>query len=275
MAASRVVGCAGCRDGLDFDFTMAFQPILDLSSQTIFAQEALVRSLDGDGAAAVLSKVTDTNRFSFDQQCRVKAVELASTLRLPGRLSINFMPNSVYEPAHCLRTTLQAARKFSMPLDRIIFEVTEGERIADPQHLKRVFDTYKRSGLLTAIDDFGAGYAGLNLLAEYQPDIIKLDMDLVRGIDASAIRRAIVDGILGVCRTLSITVIAEGIETEAEMTTLRDMGVHLFQGFLFARPQLGVVPQIVWPGAAPRHAVPEPRAKGLPDLGWLGGALPV
>jgi EAL domain-containing protein (putative c-di-GMP-specific phosphodiesterase class I) len=270
-----LIGCAGCRDGLDFDFTMAFQPILDLSKQEVFAHEALVRGLGGEGAASILGRVTDGNRFAFDQQCRVKAVELASALRLPGRVSINFLPNAVYEPVHCLRTTIQAARQAGMPLDRIILEVTEGERISDPQHLKRILDAYKRSGLLTAIDDFGAGYAGLNLLAEYQPDIIKLDMDLVRGIDANVTRKAIVGGIVGVCRALSITVVAEGIETEGEMTTLRDLGVDLMQGFLFARPQLGLGPQVTWPEPPARPAAPDSRAKAIPDLGWLGGALPV
>jgi EAL domain-containing protein (putative c-di-GMP-specific phosphodiesterase class I) len=260
-----LLGCAGCRDGLDFDFTMAFQPILHLSKQEVFAHEALVRGLGGEGAGSILAQVTDRNRFAFDQHCRVKAVELASALRLPGRVSINFLPNAVYEPVHCLRTTIQAARGAGMPLDRIILEVTEGERIADPQHLKRILDAYKRSGLLTAIDDFGAGYAGLNLLAEYQPDIIKLDMDLVRGIDANATRKAIVSGILGVCHALSITVVAEGIETEAEMTTLRDMGVDLMQGFLFARPQLGAMPQVRWPDALARPAIPALHANAVPD----------
>ncbi len=242
-----LVGCAGCREELDFDFTMAFQPILDVEAGEVFAQEALVRGLSGEGAGAILGRITEANRFAFDQRCRVKAVELASQLRLPGRVSINFLPNAVYEPVHCLRTTLEAARRTGTPLDRIILEVTEGERIVDPQHLKRILLTYKSSGLVTAIDDFGAGYSGLNLLAEYQPDIIKLDMELVRGIDANAARRAIVAGILGVCRALGIATVAEGIETDGEMRTLREMGITLMQGYLFARPQLGVVPAVNWP----------------------------
>src|SRR5690606_15259672 len=95
---------------------------------------------------------------------------------------------------------------------------------------------YKEFGLLTAIDDFGAGYSGLNLLADFQPDIIKLDMLLTRNIDSDRVRRSIVAGILTVCRELDIMVIAEGIETDAEYATLREMGVAYFQGYLFARP---------------------------------------
>ena len=251
MTKSLGVGCAGCRSGLTFDFTMAFQPILDVASNEVFAHEALVRGLNGEGAATILGQVNEENRFAFDQHCRTKAVEMAADLRLPGRVSINFLPNAVYEPSHCLRTTLEAARRTGTPLDRIILEVTEGERIQDARHLKNVLETYKRSGLITAIDDFGAGYAGLNLLAEYQPDIIKLDMELVRGVDQDATRRAIVAGILGVCRALAIKPIAEGIETEAEMRTLRDLGIDLMQGYLFARPQLGAVPAVRWPEQQP------------------------
>lgn len=244
------IGCAGCRTELDFDFTMAFQPILDLAAQRVFAHEALVRGLHGEGAGAVLARVTDDTRFAFDQRCRVKAVELAAAQGLPGAVSINFMPNAVYEPAHCLRTTLEAARRTGMPLERIILEVTEGERVGDPGHLKRILETYKRSGLVTAIDDFGAGYAGLNLLADYQPDILKLDMQLTRGIDTRRPRQAIVAAIVSVCRALSITPIAEGVETAAEMRTLRELGIDLMQGYLFARPQVGPLPAIAWPSPA-------------------------
>jgi EAL domain-containing protein (putative c-di-GMP-specific phosphodiesterase class I) len=254
MDGSPNLSCAGCRAGLDFDFAMAFQPILDLDEGEVWAQEALVRGPGGEGAAEVLGRVTPENRFAFDQRCRVKAVETAAALGLPGRVSINFLPNAVYEPAHCLRTTLEAARRTGTPLDRIILEVTEGERVLDPAHLRRIFETYKRSGLVTAIDDFGAGYSGLNLLADYQPDLIKLDMALVRGIDGNAARRAIVAGILGVCRALGIAAVAEGVETEGEMRTLRDLGIGLQQGFLFARPQLGTVPRVAWPEGAPKGA---------------------
>ncbi|TNC74632.1 EAL domain-containing protein [Rubellimicrobium roseum] len=247
MTSALSPSCAGCRTPLGFDITMAFQPILDLDRGHVFAHEALVRGTDGEGAGAVLARVTDDTRFAFDQLCRVRAVELAAALSLPGAVSINFMPNAVYEPAHCLGTTLAAARSTGMALDRIILEVTEGERVADAGHLRRILDTYKRSGLVTAIDDFGAGYSGLNLLAEYQPDIIKLDMNLTRGIDGHRARQAIVAAIVQVCRALSITPIAEGVETAEEMRTLREIGIPLQQGYLFARPRTAALPEIAWP----------------------------
>src|SRR5262245_58847477 len=102
-------GCQGCKTQLDFDISMAFQPIVDVETETVFAHEALVRSVDGAPAQAVLSRINDANRYAFDQRCRVRAVELASALGMQSMLSINFMPNAVYEPTRCLRTTLEAA----------------------------------------------------------------------------------------------------------------------------------------------------------------------
>lgn len=247
--SSERAGCAGCRTGLDFSFTMAFQPIVDLASQRVFAHEALVRGLNGEGAGTILAQVTNANRFAFDQRCRVTAVELAARLGLPA-VSINFMPNAVYEPAHCLRTTLEAARRTGMPLDRIILEVTEGEKVSDPNHLRRILEAYKRSGLVTAIDDFGAGYAGLNFLADYQPDILKLDMALTRGIDTDRPRQAIVAAVVSLCRTLAITPIAEGVETEPEMRILRQLGIDRMQGYLFAKPMLEAAAPVTWPSLA-------------------------
>ena len=226
---------------------MAFQPIVDVRSREVFAYEALVRGLDGSGAAHILGQVNDDNRYQFDQACRVKAVRLAAQLGMDCHVSINFLPNAVYEPAACIRTTLEAAQQHQFPTDRLIFEITENERVVDKEHLKRILEEYRRRGFKTAIDDFGAGYSGLNLLAEFQPDIIKLDMELVRHIDTNPVRHAIVQGILGVCKALSIEVIAEGVETLAEYRTLRALGIHYFQGYLFAKPAFEQLPAIHWP----------------------------
>ena len=99
----RPLGCKQCLESnpLDFEITMAFQPIVDLETKSVFAYEALVRGKDGAGAGAVLSRVTNDNRYAFDQTCRVRAVQLASELGLNCKLSINFLPNAVYRPETC------------------------------------------------------------------------------------------------------------------------------------------------------------------------------
>ncbi|CAN5144388.1 hypothetical protein BH11PSE10_BH11PSE10_07250 [soil metagenome] len=246
--------CEGCGEGVTqpFPFTMAFQPIVKASNRTVFAYEALVRGLGGESASTVLARVTRRNRYAFDQSCRRTAIDLAARLGIVERgvcLSINFIPGAMYEPENCVRATLAAARRAQLPADRLIFEVTEGEEVLEPSHLAKIFDVYRRHGFRPAIDDFGAGYAGLNLLAEFQPSIIKLDRKLIQDIDASRPKQAIVRGVLSVCIDLAITPIAEGVETEAEYRTLRALGVDLFQGYLFARPGFEALPEPTFPDA--------------------------
>ncbi|MFN3581008.1 MAG: EAL domain-containing protein, partial [Pseudomonas sp.] len=130
---------------------------------------------------------------------------------------------------------------------RIVLELTEWK---DPRlfaGLPQAIAALQAHGIRVAIDDFGAGYSGLNLLAEFQPDIIKLDMEMVRDIDRDPVRQAIVKGILGVCIALNIEVIAEGIESLAELRLLQSLGINLFQGYLFAKPGFEHLPEINWP----------------------------
>jgi EAL domain-containing protein (putative c-di-GMP-specific phosphodiesterase class I) len=244
-------GCAQCKNEheLDFDFVFAYQPIVDLGTRSIYAHEALIRGPNGESAYSVLSQVTDTNRYSFDQACRVGAIRGAAALGMKEFLSINFLPNAVYRPEACIRSTFEAARLYQFPIEQIIFEVTEGEQIQDRPHLVNIFREYRRLGFRTAIDDFGAGYAGLNLLSEYQPDIVKIDMELVRGIDASKPKQAIVNGIVSICAALNVRVLAEGIETAAERDFLRNAGIDLMQGYLFCKPTLqaiGIIEPSAW-----------------------------
>ncbi|WKW11500.1 EAL domain-containing protein [Pseudogemmatithrix spongiicola] len=242
------LSCRACRDGagLDFAITMAFQPIVDVEAKTVFAHEALVRGLHGEGAADVLAKVNDHNRYRFDQAARVAAISVAAELQLSTPVSINFLPNAVYRPETCIRVTLEAAAELGFPTSQIIFEVNEAEPIGDRAHLKGIFAEYKRKGFKTAIDDFGAGYAGLALLADFEPDLIKLDMALIRNIHQDRTRRAIIAGTLQTCASLDITVIAEGVETDDEVAVLRDMGVRLFQGYRFGRPATRAIPEPTW-----------------------------
>jgi EAL domain-containing protein (putative c-di-GMP-specific phosphodiesterase class I) len=243
--------CGQCRgdDLLDVDIRMAFQPIVDVSTRSVFAYEALVRGADGAGAADVIARLRPEQMYRFDQTCRVRAIATAAALGMTARLSINFIPNAVYEPATCIRLTLAAAERCGFPSDRLIFEVTESERIRDTRHVVGIIEDYQRRGFLTAIDDFGAGYAGLHLLAEFQPNIVKLDMALIRRIDRDAVRASIVSGIMATCRALDCTVLAEGVETPDEYRCLHAMGVRLFQGYLIARPALEALPAVddaVW-----------------------------
>lgn len=246
MNEDKVIACAECAKGtgLEFDFTMAFQPIVNTTSKEVFAQEALVRGINQESAWDILGRIDDQNRYRFDQACRIKAVQLAAKLNIKSFISINFLPNAVYDPELCIRTTIEAAETFGFPTNLIIFEFTEGEKVQDPAHLRKIVQYYRKKGFLTAIDDFGSGYSGLNLLADFQTDLVKLDMCLIRNIDQNKNRRAIVKGIVQVCKDLEIKVIAEGVETYEELITLQSFGIELFQGYYFAKPKFQDLAQI-------------------------------
>src|SRR5690242_9518525 len=119
--------CGKCKSSgeLEFELAFAYQPIVDIETRTIFAHEALVRGPNGEGAWSVLSQVTDENRYQFDQACRVQAIKGAAALGMRESLSINFLPNAVYQPAACIQSTFAAAREYGFPIENIIFEVTE------------------------------------------------------------------------------------------------------------------------------------------------------
>ncbi len=242
--------CSICGNGMrnELDFSFAYQPIVDLPARRIFAHEALVRGPSGQSAASVLERIGEATRYSFDQACRVKAIDLACDFGLLERggekLSINFLPHAVYRPEVCIQTTLQAARKRGLEVSSIVFEVTEGERIEDGPWFAEILREYRRQGFLTAIDDFGAGYAGLRLLSDFQPDLIKLDMDLVRDVDTQPARQAIARSVVRLAQELRIALVVEGVETPGERDFFLHEGVALFQGYLFSKPAFQNLPRI-------------------------------
>ena len=197
----------------------------------------MVRGPTGEGAATVLDKVGDVLRYSFDQKCRFVAIKTAREAGFKNAiLSINFMPRAVYEPELCIKSTLDAVSQFGFPIEQLMFEVSELEKADDHKHIAYIFKAYKKMGFRTAIDDFGAGNSGLSLLADFVPDVIKLDRVLVDGISESKVKRIIVKNLLQLSADLGVEVIAEGIEAFTDLEFLRSEGVRYIQGFLLGRP---------------------------------------
>ena len=240
--------CRLCNAGPELPFSMAFQPIVDVKAGTVTAYEALARGPRGEAASTVLDHTLHTNRYSIDQRCREKAIAMAATLGMldtTASLSVNFYPNAVYEPKQCLRRTFNAASSVGFPLERIIFEVSEVEKVRDHQHLSNIMTEYRAHGLRVAIDDFGSGHSGLSLLSKFQPDIVKLDRALMERIHERPASRRIVQSVVEVCADLGIQVIAEGVETKEEMQAVCELKITLMQGFYFAEPQFEALP--AWP----------------------------
>ncbi|WP_244502110.1 EAL domain-containing protein [Terriglobus roseus] len=229
---------------------MAFQPIVDVSVGRVYAYEALVRGPQGQGADTVLSQVNDENLYAFDQSCRVRALTLASQLGLTdsgAMLSINFLPGAVYSPAACIQLTLKTARDLNFPLHKLIFEITEGEKVKNPNHLEAIAREYNKHGFKIAMDDFGAGFANLNLLADLSADIVKLDMGLTRNLHLRLKARRIVRSLVSLCQQIDVALIAEGVESPDEYAALRDSGIHLMQGYLLAKPEFEALPLFTLP----------------------------
>ena len=162
-------------------------------------------------------------------------------------MSLNFMPGAVYSPQACIQQTLRAAREHKFPLKSLIFEITEDEKVRDPGHLERIISEYRKHGFAMALDDFGAGFSGLNLLAELAVDIVKLDAKLIRDIHLHSRSQVIVSAMASVCRELGVHLIGEAVETVEEYEVLRECGITLMQGYLFARPMFEGLPEITWP----------------------------
>jgi blue light- and temperature-responsive anti-repressor len=228
-------------------FSYAFQPIVDVVAREVFSYEALIRGRANEPAPRVLDNVPAHAKYQFDEDSRVAAIALAVQLGLDCHLNLNLLPQGLYASDTSVTSTLAAAAQRALPIDRVILEITEGEVIADYVHLGQQLNEFRRMGLKVAIDDFGAGYSGLNMLADFQPDQIKIDMNLVRGIERHGPRQAIVRAVVQVCGDLGIDVIAEGVESLAEFAWFAEHGVRLFQGYLFARPGFESLPRAQFP----------------------------
>lgn len=223
---------------------MAFQPIVNVLTREVFAYEALVRGPHGEPAAWVFGQVTPENMYHFDQTCRITAIRAAARVGVQTRLSINFLPNAVYEPATCIRATLNTAQEVGFPLDRLMFEITEHESVLNEARVRRIIDAYRGYGFVTALDDYGAGHATAGLLLALRPDIVKVDMAVIRGIDRDHWRSSLVDHLAQFAAKVGLMVIAEGVETVEEARCLLSLGITHMQGYLFARPAFEALPDV-------------------------------
>lgn len=226
-------------------FSHAFQPIIDVTSGAIVSYEALLRGTNNEPPGCVFNKINKSSLMSFDQYNREHALELAARLGVDCALNINFTPGAIlFEEGLYVTATLEKAKSLGFDAKQLVIEIIESEFIHDIDLLASVLNELRGESMVIAIDDFGAAYSGLNMLAEIQPDLIKLDMSLLRDIDHHGPRQAIVKGIFSVCVDLGIDVLAEGVESQGEFNFLRSIGVKLYQGYFFAKPGFECLPQI-------------------------------
>jgi EAL domain-containing protein (putative c-di-GMP-specific phosphodiesterase class I)/CheY-like chemotaxis protein len=222
---------------------MAFQPIVCFSQKRIHAYEALVRTDE-----ATLAR-PDHFFNAAEQLGRVQ--QLGRTIRAAVARAIVNAPDDVliFVNLHASDLADDELYSASSPLapyaQRIVFEITERASLDRFRDIQDRVASLRAHGYRVAVDDLGAGYAALSSLASLQPEVVKLDMSLVRGVDQQPIKRRLVASLQTLGEPLGITVVAEGVETIAERDTLLAVGCDLFQGYLFAKPQRGF-PSVNW-----------------------------
>jgi EAL domain-containing protein (putative c-di-GMP-specific phosphodiesterase class I) len=221
------------------EFWSAYQPIVTLADRSVIAHEALLRGLvDGrEVGGGDLFFVAESAGWlaRLDRIGRESAITGAMPWIGDADLFINFNPTSIYRAQVCLASTEQVAHASGLAPAQLVFEVVESHAIADRGHLVSVLEHYRSLGWRVALDDVGAGYSSLSLLAAVRPEVVKLDKGLVQGLPDDG-ARTVLKAIADLAHQLGAVVVAEGIETEQLAEEVAALGADLGQGWLFGHP---------------------------------------
>ncbi|HAD08971.1 MAG TPA: hypothetical protein DCF62_05785 [Porticoccaceae bacterium] len=218
-----------------------FQPIVSLSRQALYGYEGLIRGPSNSALHSPEKLFSVAEHYGrhdeLDFLCRETIIRQFVELNLPGRLFLNINPVALMSSGYRQGMTALYLRKYGLNPNRIVIEITETQPIEDYQLIRAAIEHYREEGFIIALDDLGAGYAGLKLWSELRPDFVKVDRHFISGIDTDNVKRQFVNHILEISRSTSCTVIAEGIETGEEYATVRKLGADFAQGYYFARPK--------------------------------------
>ncbi|HEY2030868.1 MAG TPA: EAL domain-containing protein [Myxococcales bacterium] len=214
--------------------TMAYQPVVDVAKGTVFGYEALMRTTEKSypSPLAVLEAAERLDRLA-DLGRRIRELVAVQTAQAPdgAAILVNLHPRDLLD-----EQLFDRKAPLSLVAKRVILEVTERSLLEDVPNPHARIARLRGLGFRVAVDDLGAGYAGLNSFAQLEPDVVKLDLTLVRDIHLSSMKRSLVQAMIEVCRSLNVLLIAEGVETAAERDVLTELRCPLMQGYLFARP---------------------------------------
>jgi len=212
---------------------MAFQPIVQWPARALFGYEALVRTSepalarppDLIGAAERLRKLPELGRAI--RNAVAARIASASGSAFVNLHAADLLDDHLFDPASPLSAHART----------VVLEITERAGLDEVKDARARVESLKRMGYRIAVDDLGAGYAGLTSFAQLEPNIVKLDMSLVRNVHEAPTKRKLIQSIVALCRDLGIEPVAEGVETAAERDVLEQLGCTLLQGYLFGRPE--------------------------------------
>lgn len=254
--AMELLGTVGAqaidRAGLEASLTrclqtlwIAYQPIVNLRDRRVLGYEALLRSnepaLPHPGAVLDAAERLDALDL-LGRSIRQRVARNATDAPNDTLLFVNLHVHDLLDPLLYSRD-----EPLSAVADRVILEITERSSLDEVKDAKLRVGSLREMGFRIAVDDLGAGYAGLTSFALLEPEFVKLDMSLVRDIGTSPTRQKVVRSMAALAHDMGMCVVAEGVETVAEADALTELGCELLQGFLFAKP-MWPFPDAVWPG---------------------------
>ena len=228
------------------EINAVFQPIISLRDGSVFGFEALSRGphdTQFENPALLFEYAEKYNRlWELEFLCRSKALEAVYNMKTEINLFLNVNPNTMHDMKFKQGFTKEYLDEYSMDSERIIFEITERAAINNIKDFIKTIQNYKDQNYKIAIDDAGAGYSGLNLISDIRPHFLKLDMNLIRDVDQNITKQSLIRSMSEFASLSNTKLIAEGIETEAELIKLIEMGVQYGQGFLVQRPNAIIMP---------------------------------
>jgi len=221
--------------------TPVFQPIVAVENPRIIGYEALIRGPEDSllHKPDALFAVAHESRLlaALEFACREVSCERFAALNLPGKLFLNMSPLSFTDNQYRDGVTREILQRVGLSAERVVFELTESQPLDELDLLRSASNHFQRQGFAIALDDLGAGYAGLRVWSELCPDYVKIDRHFISGIDKDPVKREFVRAMLDIAHRMGHKAIAEGIETAAEYATLVTMGIEYVQGYFIARPQ--------------------------------------
>jgi len=236
-----------------------YQPIFRAGDLGLWGFECLARARDESEHVIEAEQLLAWARqerltFMFDRVCRETHIRNAAAAGLPdeARIVVNFLPTAIYDPAFCLASTEAAVRSTGLDTSRLIFEAVESDEVSDRERFVAILGHYRDGGYRVALDDMGVGHAGLLMLAELEPDIIKIDHGLIAKAATSPRHLGSCEALVRLGKVCGASILAEGIETREQLRMMTELGVDCVQGFLLGRPAPEPVTECAIP---PRRSV--------------------
>lgn len=230
----------------DSGLSIAFQPIADTAGSRVYAYEAIVRGREGESADQLYEALVPESRGKFESRYAAAAIRWAMAAGLGSsgaRLSLPLHVAAIDSPTDHIQPALQACRDTGLVPERLIFAL-KGYQALSGAGLADIIDRFDKLGPRTAFVGIGADQGGLGLAGRYKPHLVKLEPELVNGIDGSWSRRIVLEDLTPRTRSLQLRIAATGVDRETVLQRLGGFGIHLVQGDAVAAPQVRALPKV-------------------------------